>query len=88
MFLKLSVFLNPDKPNFPVYFSQPDHHFMLSLSTRVSFSLNFEVLNGSFDLRSMEEYIVSLLLHIRGLTAPTRSLVLSRVLLVTVKQFF
>lgn len=70
------MFLNPDKPNFLVYFSQPDHHFMLSLSsTRASFSLNFEVLNESFDLGSMEEYIVSLSLHSRGLTAPTMSLV-------------
>lgn len=61
---------------------------MFSLSTRASFSLNFEVLNGSFDLGSMEAYIVSLSLHTKSLTAPTRSLVLSRVLLVTVKQFF
>lgn len=61
---------------------------MFSLSTRASFSLNFEVLNGSFDLGSMEAYIVLLSLYTKSLTAPTRSLVLSRVLLVTVKQFF
>lgn len=50
VFLKLSVFLNPGRPNFLVPFSQPDHYLVLSVSTRASFSLSFEVFNGTFAL--------------------------------------
>lgn len=58
VFLRLSIFSNPGKSDFLVYFSQPDHPFMSNIPIRGSFSLNFEILNESFGLGSTERCIL------------------------------